>query len=84
MIYVILIVNHVPVANYKNPFMSNFDKFKKNIKIIKEVCHTKYFEIMGGEPLLNKDIMKYVDYASEIYKNTDTKVVLLYKWSCSI
>ena len=68
--------NCAPIANYKNPFMSNFDKFKKNIKIIKEVCHTKYFEIMGGEPLLNKDIMKYVDYASEIYKNTDTKVVL--------
>ena len=40
--------NCAPIANYKNPFMSNFDKFKKNIKIINQLFET--------DDLYNKDV----------------------------
>ena len=68
--------NCAPIADHNNPFYADFNKFKKNIQIIKNVCHTKFFEIMGGEPLLNPNIMDFINYASDVYKDTNTKVVL--------
>ena len=64
-----------PLVQYED-FWANFEIFKKSVKKLKECAKIDYVEIMGGEPLLNDRVMEYVEYASNVYADTDTIVVL--------
>lgn len=69
--------HYAPIADYKNVFYADFEKFKQNCVKLKNICDVTCVEFMGGEPLLNKDVVKYIDFASNLYKDEDVKVVLV-------
>lgn len=52
------------------------ENFKKDLKLIRsKVSNIKKFRILGGEPLLHKDINKIMQYSREILPNTDIRIV---------
>lgn len=67
--------NHFsPIApKYELPY----NVFKKDIKQLYKLTKgkIKYFEFMGGEPLLNKDIEKIISIASDYFPTTQKTIV---------
>lgn len=74
-------------CNHSSPFMpprfADIDDFEKDINKLSEVYHAKTLILMGGEPLLNKNIIDFVSIAKknkiadQIYISTNG--VLLHK-----
>ncbi|MFA7689101.1 MAG: radical SAM protein [Bacilli bacterium] len=63
-----------PIASKKFP---NINKFEKDIKRLSELIHGKLKRLifMGGEPLLNKDIEKYLLLSKKHFPNTDVQIL---------
>ncbi len=54
----------------------DFDQFSKDLERIHSmVDHVGQIRLMGGEPLLNEDLWKFVEKTREIYKYDDIAVV---------
>lgn len=52
------------------------EHFKKDLTQLKTFfSHIKQFRILGGEPLLHKDVAKFVQYSREILPNSDIRIV---------
>lgn len=55
---------------------SDFNVVEKDFKRLKQLFpHIFKIRIMGGEPLLNKDICKYIDLIKKVYPYTDLRIV---------
>lgn len=56
--------HYIPYYKSPNKYMLSVEKFKNNIDtILKNVDLIYNLNILGGEPLLNKDIDKFLEYA---------------------
>ena len=57
-------------CSHLSPFAPNefyeFETFKKDIDILNSVYHVKELRFMGGEPLLNKNLVNYIEYTKKI------------------
>lgn len=54
----------------------NFDTFSKDIKRLKQLIpHIFKIRIMGGEPLLNPELKRYVEIIKEVYPYSDLRIV---------
>lgn len=52
------------------------EQFKKDLLQLKTFfSEIKQFRILGGEPLLHKDIAKFIQYSREILPNSDIRIV---------
>lgn len=53
----------------------SFDTFCKDLKKITENVFVYRFNLLGGEALLNDNIVDYIDYATELMPNTDIELI---------
>lgn len=54
----------------------DYNEFEKGIILLKKYFqHVKIFRIIGGEPLLNKDLDKYIYKIRDIYPYTDIRLI---------
>lgn len=49
---------------------ADIEQYKKDIKRISELFYVDRFRLMGGEPLLNKDVCQFLDIARSTLKNS--------------
>lgn len=54
--------------------MVEFDEFKKDIYRLSEVCNILVFRLLGGEPLLNKNLIAYLSVVKEAFADTDVHI----------
>jgi len=58
-------------CSHSSPFFTSADgsyslnSFKKDIDILSQISHVHAFRIVGGEPLLNKNLLLYIKYLKE-------------------
>lgn len=63
-------------ANLATKQMKSFDQYHKDFIRLKEIIpHIFKIRIMGGEPLLNPELSRYIKMIKEIYPYTDLRVV---------
>lgn len=66
----------MPYYNEKTHYVENFESFKKYLDaLLKQVDKINRFAIIGGEPLLHKDLPKMIEYASK--KKQITTIVMI-------
>lgn len=66
---------------YMSPDFYDYEQFKRDINALKDIYHTRVLMFLGGEPLLNKRINDYIEFAKEskiadIYTVTTNGVLL--------
>lgn len=60
---------------YKEECLADFNQYKKDLLRIKELFWAaRYVGIFGGEPLLNKEVGKYVKLSRELFPSADINV----------
>lgn len=60
----------------KTPSFPDFEKMKDGLMQLKKyIDHVKKVRIIGGEPLLNPDLYRYVDLVRELFPYTDIRVI---------
>ena len=57
----------------KTPFMS-LEQYEQNIKKLSELYNINTFRLMGGEPLLNKDLSKYLEITNKYLTNSNVDI----------
>lgn len=63
-------------ANLAPKEYNNYENVKKDfIRLRKLFSHIDKIRIMGGEPLLNSELIKYIKMIKSIYPNTDLRIV---------
>lgn len=63
-------------ANIAPKGHKNFDNYSNDLLRLKELFpHIFKIRIMGGEPLLNPDVFKYIKLIKQLYPYTDLRVV---------
>lgn len=66
-------------SHFANLFGENekegFEQFKKDITRIGEKATVIQLRLLGGEPLLNVDCYKYINYARKIFPDADINIV---------
>ncbi len=60
----------------KEEVFTDFDAFSKDICRLKELVeHIYIIRILGGEPLLNKEVYRYVELIREVYPYSEIRIV---------
>lgn len=60
----------------KNAIFPDYNEFEKGICLLKKYFHhVKIFRIIGGEPLLNPDLDKYIYKIRETFPYTDIRLI---------
>lgn len=60
----------------KNPVFLDYDETKRGLLELKKyIQHVKKFRLVGGEPLLNPKLEKFIDLVREIYPYTDIRLI---------
>lgn len=66
-------------AHFANLFdvsdITPLSEFRKDLEFLSERVHIFELRMMGGEPLLNKDVIKYIETARELLPDTDLRIV---------
>lgn len=63
-------------ALVEKPVFPIFSKFEQDIKRLKKIINNiGMIRILGGEPLLNKDIISYIKLTRELYPKSDIVIV---------
>jgi len=66
----------IPYFDSNTHYSINFEEYKANLdKLLKFVDNVYLYRILGGEPLLNKDFAKIVDYAASKKQLKDIRIV---------
>ena len=64
------------LSNITEPSFADFDQFVKDMKRLRELFWgIDRIRLMGGEPLLNKDLADYIKVSREIFPDADIYVV---------
>lgn len=64
------------LSNIAPPKFADFEKFTKDIVRLKELfSEIKEIRLMGGEPFLNPELIKFLEFTREANPNTDLRVV---------
>lgn len=60
----------------KEPVFPNYEFTKRGMKELKRyIKHVKKVRIVGGEPLLNPELERYIDMVRDIYPYTDIRLI---------
>ncbi len=55
----------ISAPHYQMNYMADFESFKKDLdKVLESVDQVLYYNLFGGEPLLNPNIAKMIEYAN--------------------
>lgn len=66
-------------AHFANLFdttqITDIEEFRNDLTFLSQKVHLFELRMMGGEPLLNKDLPKYIETARELLPDTDLRLV---------
>lgn len=51
------------------------ENFRRDIVRLREICDIKKLRLLGGEPLLNKELLKYIKIARDNFPDSDIRIV---------
>ncbi|SEP40933.1 radical SAM protein [Propionispora vibrioides] len=60
---------------YTNNSIYDIELFKKDLSKLEENFNILYFRLLGGEPLLNPDLVQYIKITRTILPSTDIRIV---------
>lgn len=65
-------------SHFSNLYGTNervdFDEFAKDIKRVSEICNVDLLRLLGGEPLLNKQLLDYLRVTRTSFPYTDIRI----------